>query len=246
MKKMEVVYIPPGELIPYEGNAKQHPPKQVDHIANSIKRFGFKQPIVIDRDKVVVIGHGRLAAAKELKLDSVPVVYADDLSDDDIKALRLADNKTNESEWDIGKLEEELAALSIQGIDMTMFGFDALKELENENPYTGKTNIPQYEPTGEETVIEELVDDSKMNQLVTEIDESNLSEEEKHFLKLAAQRHLSFDYKKIAEYYAQAEPEMQKLMERSALVIIDYKDAIANGYSRLSMSVKEMFEDVEE
>ena len=125
---MEVVYLSPDELIPYSGNAKNHPPEQVEHIANSIKAFGFKQPIVVDRDRVVIIGHGRLLAAKELMLDKVPVVFADDLTDEQVKALRLADNKTNESPWDFGKLEEELAGLSIVGLDMVQFGFENFDE----------------------------------------------------------------------------------------------------------------------
>ena len=158
-QKMEVVYLSPGELIPYEKNAKQHPPEQIEHIANSIKRFGWQQPIVVDRDNVVIIGHGRLAAAKELKLEEVPVVYADQLSDEDVKALRLADNKTNESSWIDSFLSEELAELDIAGIDMSQFGFES-GGLDNltENPYTGKVNIPQYEPTGEETSIDSLCD----------------------------------------------------------------------------------------
>lgn len=110
--------------MPYENNTKTHPPEQVDRIAESIKRFGWQQPIVVDRDNVVIIGHGRLMAAKQLMLDTVPVVYADNLTEEEAQALRLADNKTNESPWDFGKLEEELAALSIAGIDMTAFGFD--------------------------------------------------------------------------------------------------------------------------
>lgn len=123
---MEVKYVSPGELIPYAKNAKQHPHEQVERIANSIKRFGWQQPIVVDRDNVVIIGHGRLFAAKELMLDSVPVVYADNLTEDEVNALRLADNKTNESAWDFSALEEELAALDIAGIDMTQFGFENL------------------------------------------------------------------------------------------------------------------------
>ena len=123
---MEVKYVSPGELIPYAKNAKQHPPEQVERIANSIKRFGWQQPIVVDRENVVIIGHGRLFAAKELMLDSVPVVYADNLTEDEVNALRLADNKTNESAWDFSTLEEELAALDIAGIDMTQFGFENL------------------------------------------------------------------------------------------------------------------------
>lgn len=126
---MEVKYVSPGELIPYAKNAKQHPPEQVERIANSIKRFGWQQPIVVDRDNVVIIGHGRLFAAKELMLDSVPVVYADNLTEDEVNALRLADNKTNESAWDFSALEEELAALDIAGIDMTQFGFDDLSAI---------------------------------------------------------------------------------------------------------------------
>ena len=133
MNEMNVEWLSPGELIPYAGNAKLHPPGQVEHIANSIKAFGWKQPIVVDKDNVVIIGHGRLMAAKELMLDKVPVVFADDLTEEQANALRLADNKTNESEWDFGKLEEELAALDISGIDMTDFGFEELSSLGGGN-----------------------------------------------------------------------------------------------------------------
>ena len=120
---MKVENVSTADLIPYAKNAKQHPPEQVEHIANSIRRFGWQQPIVIDKDNVVIIGHGRLAAAKTLMLDTVPVVYADNLTEEEVNALRLADNKTNESPWDFSRLEEELAALDIAGIDMTQFGF---------------------------------------------------------------------------------------------------------------------------
>ncbi len=140
---MKVEYLSPGELIPYEKNAKQHPPEQVEHIANSIKRFGWQQPIVIDKDNVVIIGHGRLAAAKELHLEQVPVVYADNLTDEEVKALRLADNKTNESEWDFSKLEEELAELAINGLDMTQFGFDDLSEIGGAEPQATEDEIPE-------------------------------------------------------------------------------------------------------
>lgn len=130
---MEIVQMNPAVLIPYENNTKTHPPEQVDRIAESIKRFGWQQPIVVDRENVVIIGHGRLMAAKQLLLDTVPVVYADNLTEEEAQALRLADNKTNESPWDFGKLEEELAALSIAGVDMTAFGFDDISgdDLQN-------------------------------------------------------------------------------------------------------------------
>jgi hypothetical protein len=98
MQKIEQVeWLSPDELIPYEMNAKIHPADQIERIANGIKAFGWTQPIVVDRDNIVVIGHGRLAAAKELMLEKVPVVRRDDLTDEQIRACRLEDNKTNES-----------------------------------------------------------------------------------------------------------------------------------------------------
>ena len=88
---MNIQQIPINDLKPYPHNAKKHPAEQVEHIANSIREFGFQQPIVVDKDNVVVIGHGRLLAAKKLNMDSVPCVRADDLTDEQIKALRLAE-----------------------------------------------------------------------------------------------------------------------------------------------------------
>ena len=126
MEELKIVYLPPDVLIPYEHNAKQHPAEQVKHIANSIREFGFRQPIVVDADNVVVIGHGRLMAAKKLGLESVPVVRADDLTEEQIRALRLADNKTNESEWDFAELEAELAELEMD-FDMSDFGFEGIQ-----------------------------------------------------------------------------------------------------------------------
>lgn len=120
--ELRIEYIDPDKLTPYDNNAKQHPDDQVEHIANSIREFGFRQPLVIDRDGVLVIGHGRLLAAKKLGLKTVPCVRADDLTDEQIKALRLADNKTNESGWDFAALEEELNELEAE-FDMSDFGF---------------------------------------------------------------------------------------------------------------------------
>lgn len=119
--ELKIEYLAVKDLKPYKKNAKKHPEAQVEHIANSIKEFGFRQPIVVDKDNILVIGHGRLLAAKKLGLDTVPCVRADDLTDEQIKALRLADNKTNESDWDIEILDIELD--DITNIDMTDFGF---------------------------------------------------------------------------------------------------------------------------
>ena len=125
---MEIVMRKVSELTPYGLNAKKHDDKQVDNVANSIKRFGWQQPIVIDENGVVVIGHCRLMAAKKLKMKEVPVTVASGLTEDEIKELRIADNKTNESPWDLNLLAED-----IEGLDFEGFEFD-LKSVEIEEP----------------------------------------------------------------------------------------------------------------
>ena len=118
---MEIVMRKVSELTPYDKNAKQHDATQVANVANSIKRFGWQQPIVIDEHGVVVIGHCRLMAAKKLKLKEVPVTVASGLTEDEIKELRIADNKTNESPWDLGLLAEDIEGLDFEGF---AFAFD--------------------------------------------------------------------------------------------------------------------------
>lgn len=120
---MEIVMRKVSELTPYGLNAKKHDDKQVANVANSIKRFGWQQPIVIDEQGVVVIGHCRLMAAKKLGLKEVPVTVASGLTEDEIKELRIADNKTNESPWDLGLLAEDIEGLDFEGFDLD-FGID--------------------------------------------------------------------------------------------------------------------------
>lgn len=120
---MEIVMRKVSELTPYGLNAKKHDDKQVTNVANSIKRFGWQQPIVIDEQGVVVIGHCRLMAAKKLGLKEVPVTVASGLTEDEIKELRIADNKTNESPWDLNLLAEDIEGLDFEGFDLD-FGID--------------------------------------------------------------------------------------------------------------------------
>ena len=119
---MEIQFISVKKIKPYEKNVKKHPPEQVDRIARSIEEFGFQQPLVVDKDNVLVIGHGRLLASKKLGIKEVPVVKAENRTEEQIKALRIADNSTAESEWDMGFLEQELK--DITELDMSDFGID--------------------------------------------------------------------------------------------------------------------------
>ena len=106
-------------LKPYKNNAKKHPQEQVDNIAKSIKDYGWQQPIVADKDGVIIIGHGRWMAAKKLGIDKVPVHYAVDLTKEQTKKLRLLDNKLNESEWDF-----DLLKIDMDGLDFSDMSLD--------------------------------------------------------------------------------------------------------------------------
>lgn len=116
---MNIKNIAVKDLIPYEKNTKKHDDTQIANVAESIKQYGFVQPIVVDKNNVVVIGHCRLLAAKKLKMADVPCVCVDDLTDEQVKALRIVDNKSNESPWDFDFLADELA-----DIDFSNFSFD--------------------------------------------------------------------------------------------------------------------------
>jgi len=115
---MEVRNLDPNELIPYKKNAKRHSQEQIDNVAASISAFGFVQPVVVDKDNVIVIGHSRTLAAKQLGLETIPVVTVDSLSDEEVKALRIADNKLNESTWDKNLLERELENIQWETFDL--------------------------------------------------------------------------------------------------------------------------------
>lgn len=231
-----------SEIREYENNPR-HNEGAVEAVAASIREFGFKVPIIIDSDGVIVAGHTRKKAAEHLGLDVVPCVVADDLTPEQVKAFRLADNKTAElAEWDMKKLAEELQGIS--DIDMDIFGFEEGEEGEQvpDTTYTDKVNIPQYEITGEDVSLSDCIQEDKTNELVEEIANSSVTAAQKEFLVKAAQRHTAFNYAKIAEYYAKASPEMQKLMEKSALVIIDFNDAIAYGYVKLKNDIDLMWD----
>ena len=116
-------------------------------------------------------------------------------------------------------------------------------EVNEDNKYTKKIAIPQYLPSDKCPLLDELCSTTKYSELMANIKNSNVSDEEKSFLIKAASRHIVFNYAKIADYYAHATPEMQRLMEQSALVIIDINDAIANGYVKLSTEIKKMIEE---
>ena len=131
---MQVKQVRLQELRPYKANAKKHDDRQIKNVAESIRQYGFVQPLVADRNGVIVIGHCRFLAAQMLGLQEVPCVCVDDLTPEQVNALRLVDNKSNESGWDYDLLAAELGTL-----DMSAFDFD-----------WGLTDIDETELTNEE------------------------------------------------------------------------------------------------
>ena len=146
---LEIVYLKPEELTPYEGNARKHAPEDVEQIKESIKADGFNDPIGIWGEKnLIVEGHGRRIAAMELGLERVPCIRLDHLTETQRRDYAIRHNRTAElSGWDFGKLEEEIAALQIEGIDLSGLKFttadaDALDDLFTPMP-EGKEKEPK-------------------------------------------------------------------------------------------------------
>lgn len=115
-------------IVPYEKNAKKHPSGQIEKLAASIQKFGWTQPIVVDRDGVIIAGHGRRLAAMKLGLAKVPVVCRRDLTPEEAGALRLADNRVASTEYDMTLVQAEIADLFATGFDLSLTGYDE-KEL---------------------------------------------------------------------------------------------------------------------
>lgn len=129
MEHLNIQVMETNRLLPYARNAKLHPKEQVDKIARQISEVGFLVPIVVDKELVVIAGHGRLEAAKALSLERVPVVVADHLTEDQAMAFRIADNKVAESQWEMQTLGFDLKTLEMHDVDLTLTGF-TLEELQ--------------------------------------------------------------------------------------------------------------------
>jgi len=173
------------EITPYIKNAKKHPKKQIEQVANSIKEFGMNQPIVVDKQGVIIVGHGRYEALKllgmEVKDEYIKVV---DLTEEQAKAYRLADNKLNESEWDMKLAIEELKVLSDEMFDLTGFDRDLIIEADEaddivpETPEEPKSKLGDLYELGQHRIlcgdstkiedVERLMDGKKADMVFTD------------------------------------------------------------------------------
>jgi hypothetical protein len=243
-----------GDLSFDPENARSHSQQNLEAIKKSLAQFGQRKPIVLNARGVVVAGNGTLQAAIALgwsEIDTVSVPA--DWSDEQVKAFAIADNRSAElAEWNSEKLALQLSELEEFGWDLKDLGFtknelatiidDGLndKNPDEDNPYTTAVNIPQYEVVGERPDITDLFDYSKTAKLRQSIIDAELPKDLSEFLLHAADRHIVFNYAKIAEYYAHASAQVQELMEESALVIIDLDDAIRLGYAKFLDTVSSL------
>lgn len=247
--ELKIEYVNIDELVPYLNNAKIHTAEQIGQIKKSIEEFGMNDPIAVWKDNEIIEGHGRLIALKELGWHQAPVIKLDHLTEQQRKAYILIHNKlTMNTGFDLDILQMELGDIDIE---MSDFGFldeeisvlDESDDIDELSKYSQNIKIPQYEPKGDLPDISELVNTQKSDALIEEINNADIDEETKQFLINASHRHNVFDYRKIAEFYAHQNADVQRLMEKSALVIIDINDAIANGYVQLTKTIQDIIDE---
>lgn len=147
---MKIKDIDIDKIRPYAGNQKEHPEKQIENIATSIREFGFIQPLVLDKENEIVIGHGRFLAAQKLELKTAPVVYVENLTKEQVRKLRIIDNKLNESAWNVEKLKADLDELDFSEFDISFEDlFETLDEMsgkEEQSIEEGETPPPPAKP----------------------------------------------------------------------------------------------------
>lgn len=244
-----------GQMKAWEGNPRMSTKAQAKRIIDSEKTFGQPVPFILNPLKdgmyPLLDGHQRLAAwftvyGADYEMDAM--VANRELTEAEHKQLiiTLHTGATGEwnwqtlSGWNAGELQE----WGMNADTLKQWNNDAnnLKEMlgsegELDNNYSRKIEAPIYEPRGDKPAIGDLFDNVRTNELIAEIEVADIPQDEKDFLKIAAQRHTVLNFKRIAEYYAHSPAEIQRLMENSALVIIDFKRAIELGYVKLSEEI---------
>jgi hypothetical protein len=250
---LPVEVVPLDSLTPHPRNYRAHPEAQLIHLESSLRENGWNRNVIIARDGTILAGHGIVTAARRIGLDEAPAVRVD-VAPDDPRALKIlaSDNELsrqaqNDDAALLALLEEirDESGLIGTGFDETLFAsfaeatrreqeaWDEMDE-ERESKYTSRADTPLYAPLGETPDLAELTEQTRYRTLLEGLAQHpDLPGEVYEFLTLAATRHIRFHYGKIAEYYAAAAPEVQRLMEDSALIIIDLERAIELGYARM-------------
>jgi hypothetical protein len=257
------------QLWPHPSNPNTHPEQQLEMFEAILRYQGWRRPITVSkRSGFITKGHGALLTAKRMGLARVPVdfqEYPDEASElADLAADNLLPRLAELDTSKLGEIQLKLDALGVAGtlMAMTPVQLEALNTgagdgssappseggdegVGGDGRYTGKIEAPIYEPQAEAPPpLDSLADSTKALALCREIHEAEgIPDDVKTFLSVAAQRHVVFNYERVAEFYAHAPANVQRLMERSALVIIDFDAAIEQGLVAMSTKVAEAYAD---
>jgi len=236
------------KLKPNPANPRTIKDDKFHKLVQSVKTFPEMlklRPIVVNDKMEVLGGNMRLRACIEAGMSEVTIIRASELTEDQQREFIIKDN-VGFGDWDMDALANEWDADELQewGLDLGVYGGGEDGEQgESENNYSKKIEAPIYEPKNEKPDYLSLFDQERTNELIQEIQASNIPQQEKDFLTLAAYRHTVFNYERIADFYAHSSPEVQKLMEDSALVIIDFNRAIELGYVKLSNEIANLYNE---
>jgi hypothetical protein len=256
-EKIDIVSV--DSLIPHPKNMHSHSPEQIDRLVKLIEYQGMRNPIIVQKGtNLIVAGHGRLMALKKMGQDKVPVIEQEFESEAQLYAYMVSDNAIGKDTWaslDLSAINTEMLDFG-PGFDIDMFGIkDFVLDLsdishgsdaapvsqEDLEKYSNKISSPVYTPKKETApTMPELFSMEKYDALVKDIKAKELPWEVELFLISAASRHIVFNYENIAEFYCHQNLSVQDLMEKSALVIIDFKKAIEGGFVQLTEEIKEI------
>jgi len=232
---------PISELRLWDKNPRTISKEKMELLKKYIKKYGMLSPLKITPDGEVLGGNHRFKALIELGEKEAWVHVVNPADEKEKLEIALLDNQEF-AKW----VQEDLRRLVLEIPEFTLTDFNIslsqrklidLVDPSEDGSYTKNVESPIYEPKGEKPPIKELFDETKTQELLEKISKSSLDAETKSFLVMAAYRHTIFNYEKIADFYAHSDKEVQELMEDSALVIIDFKKAIEQGYVKLSQEI---------
>jgi hypothetical protein len=239
-----------SNIKPNPNNPRLIKDDKFNKLVQSIKDFPEmmeKRPIVCVTDvdgKIYPLGGNmRYKALKEIGYKDIPdswVTMADDWTEEKRREFVIKDN-VGFGEWDWEQLGNEWDAEELEAWGLDVPDFSSDNDENSNEAYTTKIEAPVYEPKNEKPKIDILYDVEKYKELISEIENSLVNEDIKVFLKVAASRHIVFNYENIADFYAHSEKEVQELMEKSALVIIDFNKAIELGFTKLNDEIASQY-----
>jgi len=232
----------PAELTANPKNWRTHPKNQRKALAAVLGEVGVVQNIVLNQTTGHLIdGHLRVELAEEQGQATVPVTVVELTEAEEALVLTTLDPLSGMAKRDNDKLADLLAMVTKEDRPDLAPLLKDLAGIMPENTYTQKITSPVYEPKGDQPDPKDLCDKGKALALIEQVEAAGLADDVRAFLIAASQRHLVFDYQRIADYYAHAPEEVQALMEASALVIIDFGKAIEHGYVQLSEEIREQY-----